>query len=119
MILVLSMPPPLHHPNCHLAPGDIRRVVGKSSKRLINKCEYSVSSHRHTSSMSLVDRGANGGVAGDDVRVIFKTSRTVDIKGIDNHQVIDVPIGTVGGVVTTQKGPVIAILHQYALLVIG
>ena len=99
-----------------LPPGDIRRVVGKSSKRLINKCEYSVSSHRHTSSMSLVDRGANGGVAGDDVRVIFKTSRTVDIKGIDNHQVIDVPIGTVGGVVTTQKGPVIAILHQYALL---
>ncbi len=99
-----------------LPPGDIRRVVGKSSKRLVHKCEYCVSSHRHTSSMSLVDRGANGGVAGEDVRVIFKTSRTVDIKGIDNHQVIDVPIGTVGGVVTTQKGPVIAILHQYALL---
>jgi hypothetical protein len=66
--------------------------------------------------MSLVDRGANGGVAVDDVRVIFKTSRTVDIRGIDNHQVVDIPIGTVGGVVTTQKGPVIAILHQYALL---
>ena len=90
-----------------LPPGDIRRVVAKSSKRLVNKCEYCVSAHRHTSSLSLVDRGANGGVAGDDVRVIFKTSRTVDIKGIDNHQVVDIPIGTVGGVVTTQKGPVI------------
>ena len=99
-----------------LPPGDIRRVVSKSSKRMVNKCEYCVSAHRHTSPMSLVDRGANGGVAGADVRVIFKTSRTVDIKGIDNHQVVDVPIGTVGGVVTTQKGPVIAILHQYALL---
>ena len=99
-----------------LPPGDIRRVVSKASKRMVNKCEYCVSTHRHSSSMSLVDRGANGGVAGADVRVIFKTSRTVDIKGIDNHQVIDIPIGTVGGVVTTQKGPVIAILHQYALL---
>jgi hypothetical protein len=64
--------------------------------------------------MSLVDRWANGGVAGSDVRVIFKTSRTVDIKGIDNYQVTDVPIGTVGGVVNTQKGPVIALFHQYA-----
>jgi hypothetical protein len=32
------------------------------------------------------------------------------------HLVVDIPIGTVGGVVTTQKGPVIAILHQYTLL---
>jgi hypothetical protein len=66
--------------------------------------------------MSLVDRGANGGVAGNDVRVLFKTNCTVDIRGIDNHQLTDVPIGTVGGVVTTQKGPVIAIMHQYDYL---
>ena len=51
--------------------------------------------HRHTLLISLVDRGANGVVAGDDVRDIFSTSRTVDIKVIDNHQVVDVPIGTV------------------------
>jgi hypothetical protein len=25
-------------------------------------------------SMSLIDRGANGGVAGDDVRIIFRTN---------------------------------------------
>ena len=99
-----------------LPPGDIRRVMSKSSKRFVNKCEYFVSSHKHTSPLSLIDRGANGGVAGSDVRVIFKTSRTVDIKGIDNHQVIDIPIGSVGGVIQTQKGPVIAIMHQYALL---
>ena len=97
-------------------PGDIRRVVSKASKRFVNKCEYFVSAHTHINHMSLVDRGANGGVAGNDVRVLFKTNRTVDIRGIDNHQLTDVPIGTVGGVVTTQKGPVIAIMHQYALL---
>jgi hypothetical protein len=50
------------------------------------------------------------------VRVIFCTSHTVDIKGIDNHHVNNICIGTVGGVVNTQKGPVIAIMHQYVLL---
>jgi hypothetical protein len=40
----------------------------------------------------------------------------VDIRGIDNHQCTNIDIGTVGGVVKTQKGFVIAIMHQYALL---
>ena len=101
-------------------PGDIRRVMPKSSTRRINQAclEYSVSKHEATSahSMSLIDRGANGGVAGDDVRIILRTNRTVDIKGIDNHHVNNIGIGTVGGVVQTQHGPVIAIMHQYALL---
>ena len=35
---------------------------------------------------SLVDREANGGVAGSDMRVIETyTDRKVDIRGIDNH----------------------------------
>jgi hypothetical protein len=66
--------------------------------------------------LSLIDRGANGGVAGTDVRVIFKTGRTVDIRGIDNHQCTNIDIGTVGGVIQTQNGPVIGIVHQYAVL---
>ena len=64
-------------------------------------------------SISLIDRGANGGVSRDDVRIIFPTNRTVDIKGIDNHHVNNIGIGTVGGIVQTQDGPVIAIMHQY------
>jgi hypothetical protein len=64
----------------------------------------------------LIDCCANGGVACEDVRVLFRTSRTVDIKGIDNHHVNDIGIGTVGGVVQTQHGPVIAIMHQYDFL---
>ena len=103
-----------------LPPGDIRRVMSKSSTRTINMAHiaYRVSFHDSitVNKLSLIDRGANGGVAGEDVRVIFRTSRTVDIKGIDNHHVNDIGIGTVGGVVQTQHGPVIAIMHQYALL---
>jgi hypothetical protein len=60
-----------------LPPGDVRRVLSKNSKRSVNiaQIEYNVSYHQASSgqSLSLIDRGANGGVAGTDVRVIFKT----------------------------------------------
>jgi hypothetical protein len=65
---------------------------------------------------SLDDRGAYGGVASNNLRVIFKTNRTVNIKGIDNHQCTNTDIDTVGGVIHTHKGPVIGTMHQYALL---
>jgi hypothetical protein len=72
-----------------LPPGDIRRVMCKGSKQSVHTAciEYKVSCHKvhHGISPSLVDRGANGGVARNDVRVIFKTNRTIDSKGIDNR----------------------------------
>ena len=34
-------------------------------------------------------------MAGDDVRVIHKTCKKVDIQSIDNHQLSDIQIGTV------------------------
>jgi len=73
-----------------------------------------VSVHKSCKIGSLVDRGANGGIAGDDVRIIEKSDWTVDVRGIDNHQIVDIPIVTAGGVVKTQHGPAIVILHQYA-----
>jgi hypothetical protein len=103
-----------------LPPGYIRRVLSKNSKHsAYNTCiEYKISYHKehHGISPSLIDRGANGGVAGSDVRVIFKTNRTVDIRGIDNHCCTNIAIGTVGGVIQTHKGPAIGIFHQYAFL---
>ena len=76
---------------------------------------YSISScHAVGRKGSLIDQGANGGIAGEDVRIIGKTDRSVDIQGIDNHWMTEIPIVTAGGVINTQKGPVIAILNQYA-----
>jgi hypothetical protein len=76
---------------------------------------YSISAHRSSKSGALVDRGANGGIAGDDVRVIFKTGWHVDVRGIDDQHIVDIPIVACGGVILTQRGPGIAImLHQYA-----
>jgi hypothetical protein len=85
---------------------------------ILAQTQYHVAFHDFLTvkNLSFIDQSANGGVAGEYVRAIFRTNRSVDIKGIDNHQVNNIGIGTVGGVVNTQKGPVIAIMHQYALL---
>ena len=93
------------------SPGDIRRVLGN-----VHRITYKISAHRAHTFGSLVDRGANGGLAGDDVRIVHKSEhpRTVDVSGIDNHEITGLPIVTVGGVVQSQRGPVIAIMHQYA-----
>jgi hypothetical protein len=76
---------------------------------------YQVSNHKQMMlPLALIDRGANGGVAGSDTWLIDKSLRSVHIQVIDDHMIKDVPIGTVGAVVNTQHGEVIAIMHQYA-----
>jgi hypothetical protein len=82
----------------------------------LNDVMYQVSNHKQTTlPLALIDCGANGGVAGSDTQLIDKSLRSVHIQGIDDHMIKDVPIGTVGAVVNTQRGEVIAItMHQYA-----
>jgi hypothetical protein len=80
----------------------------------INKLTYVVSRSSTQHNGALVDRGANGGIAGDDVRIIERTDRSVDVSGVGNHQITDLTIVTAGGVVPSQHGPVIVIMHQYA-----
>jgi hypothetical protein len=81
----------------------------------LNDVMYQASNHKQTTlPLALIDCGANGGVAGSDTWLIDKSLRSVHIQGINNHMIKDVPIGTVGAVVNTQHGEVIAIMHQYA-----
>ena len=47
---------------------------------------YHVSKHSSSHYGSLIDRGANGGLAGSDVRILERTGRTVSVTGIDNHE---------------------------------
>ena len=35
---------------------------------------------------TLADRGANGGALGNDAKVIFRRNESVDVTGIDNHE---------------------------------
>jgi hypothetical protein len=81
----------------------------------LNDVMYQVSNHKQTTlPLALIDRGANGGVAMSDTRLIDQSLCSVHIQGIDDHMIKDIPIGTVGAVVNTQHGEVIAIMHQYA-----
>ena len=45
--------------------------------------------------------------------VISKTNREVDVSGIDGHELNNLDIVPVGGIVKSQRGEVIAIMHQY------
>jgi len=94
-------------------------IVNGKTYRQVHLHTYSVSASKSSSTQSLVDCGANGGIGGSDVHVIYKTHCSVDVQGINNHQMVDIPIATVGGVINTQHGEVIAILHQYAYTGIG
>ena len=64
---------------------------------------------------TLIDRGANGGIAGENICVMDTVPhRFIDVQGIDNHRVTNIPIVTCGGVINTQHGEVIAVMHQMA-----
>jgi hypothetical protein len=81
----------------------------------LNDVMYQVFNHKQmTLPLALIDRGTNSGVAASDTWLIDKSLCSVHIQGIDDHMIKDVPISTVGAVVNTQRGEVIAIMHQYA-----
>ena len=48
---------------------------------------YHIAQAKQAQHGSLVDRGANGGLAGSDIRVLSKSSRKCTVTGIDQHQI--------------------------------
>ena len=76
---------------------------------------YSLSITNRIHKNSLIDRCANGGVTGDDVRIIScHPNKKVDVIGVDNHLVSAMPVATAIGVMNSTVGPIIVILHQHA-----
>jgi hypothetical protein len=65
---------------------------------------------------SLLDGGANGGMSGNDVRIIETTLNHADVSGLNNHSVSNLPIVTVAGVLSSAQGLIVGIFHQYAHL---
>ena len=64
----------------------------------------------------LIDRGANGGLAGADMRVIHTTPRKLNIVGIDDHELTGLNVVTAAALLDTQKGQIIGVFHEYAHL---
>ena len=63
---------------------------------------------------SLIDRGANGGLAGSDVRILERTGRTVSVTGIDNRELPGLDIVTCAALLNTNHGKVVLMMHEYA-----
>ena len=63
-----------------------------------------------------MDRGANGGVAGGNMRPISWTNRMVDLNGADKHTVQELQIRTFSAVTESECGPIIAVFPQMAYI---
>ena len=53
-------------------------------------------------------------MAGEDVRLLETGEKCAHVRGINKHSITNLPISTGAGVVNSQYGPIIAIMHQYA-----
>lgn len=111
----------------HVTPTDGEDIVefsdGPRYRRINKACIYSVHNSRFAKSDhgALIDRGANGGLAGGNCRIIEKApDRFVNIEGIDKHQVTHIPIVTCGAyTISRNHGPMILVFHQFAGMMRG
>ena len=95
---------------------DISNVLSVKRSRQIQVCQRYLFQHANHTNKQLVDCGANGGIAGSDMRVIHKTHCKINIKGIDNHEVTGLDVVTAATLLNTSQGKVIGIFNEYAYL---
>ena len=95
---------------------DITKVLSAKRSGQIQVCKRYLFQHANHTNNQLVDRGANGGLAGSDMRVIYKTYRKINISGIDNHEVTGLDVVTAATLLNTSLGKVIGIFNEYAYL---
>ena len=95
---------------------DITKVLSAKRSRQIQVCKHYIFQYANHTNNQLVDRGANGGLAGSDMRVIYKTHRKINISGIDNHEVNGLDVVTAATLLNTSLGKVIGIFNEYAHL---
>ena len=84
----------------------------QSPTRNINACiTYHVAQANHTKHESLVDRGANGGLAVSDVRVLCTSPRECTVTGIDNHEISGLDLLQFAALIDTSHGTVSLIMN--------
>ena len=95
---------------------DITKVLSAKRSRQIQVCKCYLFQHANHTNNQLVDRGANGGLAGSDMRVMHKTHRKINISGINNHEDTGLDVVTAATLLNTSLGKVIGIFNEYAYL---
>ena len=107
------------HQSIHTSDDDasyISNVLSVKRSRHIQVCQRYQFQHSNHTNQQLVDRGANGGLAGSDMRVLHKTQHNINIQGIDNHEVTGLDVVTAATLHNTSQGKVIGIFNEYAYL---
>jgi len=107
------------HSNDKLECNVSRVATSKPKKNRKSKCgpnKTHASKHaiKRSKRGTLVDRSANGGMLGNDAKVIFKRYKTVDVTGVDNHELNALPMVNATAKTITDKGPVVLVLRNYA-----
>ena len=90
---------------------DISNVLSVKRSRQIQVCQRYLFQHANHTNQQLVDRGANGGLAGSDM-----CDRKINIQCIDNHEVTGLDVITAATLLNTSQGKVIGIFNEYAYL---
>ena len=75
---------------------------------------YHVAQGNQAMHASFVDRGANGGLAGSDVRVLNTSHRQCTVIGINNHEIPGLDIVQCAALANTNHGTVNLIMNEYA-----
>ena len=75
---------------------------------------YHVAQANQAMHQYIVDRGANGGLAGSDVRVLNTSSRQCTVIGINNHEIPELDIVQCAALVNSNHGIVSLIMNEYA-----
>jgi len=86
----------------------------RKSKCRPNKIHASKHAIKRSKRGTLADQGANGGMLGNDAKVIFKRNKTVDVTGVDNHELNALPMVDATAKAIADKGPVILVLRNCA-----
>ena len=98
------------------AASDISHVLSVKRSPQIQVCQCYLFQHANHTNQQLVDRGANGGLAGSYMHVIHRTYRKINIQGIDNHEVTGLDVVSAATLLNTSQEKVIGIFNEYAYL---
>ena len=67
---------------------DVSNVLSVKRSRQIHVCQHYLFQHTNHTNQQLVDRGANGGLAGSDMRVIHKSSTKLTFKALTTMKLL-------------------------------
>ena len=97
---------------------DIDQVlsINRAKTRTLKTSYIFTKAKTNLSYHQLIDRGANGGLAGSDIRVLHHTGHKINIIGIDNHELTGLDVVIADSMLDINQGKVIGIFNEYTFL---